>query len=458
MKKITLATLALCSFAVSQAQTGRTVFGSPVRSVNPATGQIRCVSDEYEASLQQKNSNRANTEAFETWIAAKVEAAKQRLMNSKSVAEVVHIPVVVHVIHNGDAVGTNENISDARVISQITVLNNDFRRILGTPGYNTNAVGADVEVEFCLAQKKPDGSATNGIDRVNLNTAQWSTEASIENNLKPNTIWDPTQYFNIWVCQFSSSPSAEMYGILGYAQFPSNSGLGGLNADGGLATTDGVIIDWHCFGSSDYSTGNYYSGYDKGRTATHEIGHCFGLRHIWGDSSSCTVNATDSFKDFCPDTPAAAEENYDCDAVYNSCALSPGNDMVENYMDYTYDTCMNIFTLNQKARILAVLQNSPRRSTLPASTACQALATPDFDKFEGLNLYPNPADSFVTIGISGDLPQSYEVVNALGQMVAVRNISNDSDLTISTASFANGVYFVKVTKEGATKTLRFIKQ
>ncbi|RZJ66027.1 MAG: T9SS type A sorting domain-containing protein [Flavobacterium sp.] len=441
----------------SFAQTSRTVFGKPVNSINPSNGLVRCVSSEYEQSLQEKISGRATEAEFEAWIAPKIEEAKQRMASGKSVNVVVTIPVVVHVIHNGDAVGTSENISDARVLSQITVLNNDFRRVFGTPGYNTNAVGADVEVQFCMAQQKPDGTATNGIDRVNLGLAQWATESSIETNLKPNTIWDPTQYFNIWVCQFSSNSSAEMYGILGYAQFPDNSGLGGLNPIGGGATTDGVIIDWRCFGSADYAPGSYYTDYDKGRTATHEIGHFFGLRHIWGDNSSCTVNATDSAKDYCPDTPAASTENYYCDTVVNSCALAAGNDMVENYMDYTNDICMNIFTLNQKARMLAVLQNSPRRSTLTTSNKCAALSADSFDKLQGMNLYPNPAQTFVTIGTQGDLPSSYEVFNTLGQIVAKKVIASDADLTIPTSEFSNGVYFVKVTVGSAQKTLRFMK-
>ncbi|RZJ69344.1 T9SS type A sorting domain-containing protein [Flavobacterium sp.] len=457
MKKITLLAIAFFGFASAHAQTGREIFGESLKSVNAKNGLVRCVSDEYEASLQKQYSTRANSEAFENWIAPKVEAAKQRLLSSRSTNVVVTIPVVVHVIHNGDAVGSNENITEARILSQITALNNDFRRILNTRGYNANSVGADIEMEFCMAQVKPDGSATNGIDRVNLGVANWSSETGVEGTLKPQTIWDPTQYFNIWVCQFSST-SGDLAGVLGYAQFPSNSGLGGLDADGGLATTDGVIIDWRCFGSSDYSAGSYYTDYDKGRTATHEIGHFFGLRHIWGDNSFCTVNATDSFNDYCPDTPAASQENYDCDAVYNSCTAAAGNDMVENYMDYTNDVCMNVFTLNQKARILAVLQNSVRRSTLTTSTKCTALATPDFDKLQGLNLYPNPANDYIAISVSGDLPQAYAIFNTLGQTIAGKKITSDSDLTIATSTFSKGVYFVKVSSGSATKTLRFIKQ
>lgn len=379
MKKTTLLTTLGCCviagmFSVNtfaqevQRKKESKLFGKPAlsTSVNPKNGFVRCATDEYEAYLRANNPKRSTTEAFEAWLAPLVEQAKA---NRSEVGGVITIPVVVHVIHSGQALGVAPNITDAQVISQITVMNNDYRRLAGTPGFNSNPVGADTMIQFALAKQDPNGNPTNGIHRVNMCKEAWS-EDDIEGILKPGTIWNPTQYLNMWSVNFLDDT------LLGYAQFPSNSGLGGLDTDGGPATTDGVVSNYSTFGSSDYNDGTFMlaAPYDKGRTMTHEVGHWLGLRHIWGDNSSCTVNGTDSFKDYCPDTPAASDANFECPVGTDSCPSSPGLDMIENYMDYTDDACMNIFTNNQKARITAVMNNALRRAELKLSTKDQPIA------------------------------------------------------------------------------------
>lgn len=362
MKKTTLLTLIfliITSFNYAQENKQKTVFGRPVKNITPS-GHIRCVTDEYEEFLQEKDPKRMTRDQFENWLQPLIEKQQQLDMVSSQSGGIIYIPVVVHVIHNGDAYGTNENITDAQVQSQITVMTQDFRRMFGTPGYNTNSVGADTQIEFVLAKVDPNGNPTNGINRVNLCQESWST-GDINSIVKPTTIWDATQYMNMWSVNFSDPD------LLGYAQFPDGSGLGGLNATGGAASTDGVVAGYRFFGSSSLTTGNFAPPFDKGRTMTHEVGHFLGLRHIWGDNTSCSVNLTDSNKDYCPDTPAAAAPNGGC-VVTNSCPLAPGNDMIENYMDYTDDGCMNIFTVNQKARMTTVMNNSPRRASLKTST------------------------------------------------------------------------------------------
>jgi hypothetical protein len=350
------------SLTVAQKSTDSkgTIFGKKPNpeSINPYTGHIRCVSSEYEKYLQEKYPKRLSDAQFEAWITPLIENYRNMQSVSSQTGGIITIPVVVHVIHNGQAVGVAPNITDAQVESQITVMNNDFRRLAGTPGFNTNAVGADTQIQFALAKQDPNGNPTNGINRVNLCQPSWST-AAINGTVKPTTIWDPTLYLNMWSVNFTDNT------LLGYAQFPDASGLQGLNASGGAATTDGVVANYSAFGSINYNDGTFLlnAPYNAGRTMTHEVGHWIGLRHIWGDGN-CTVD------DFCADTPNAGAPNYGCPVGTNSCTglANPGVDMIENYMDYTDDSCMNIFTQNQKDRMVVIMNNAARRASLKTST------------------------------------------------------------------------------------------
>lgn len=367
MKKITLFAF-LIFVTITHAQLKpKANFGKPI-SGNLESGQPvhRCSAVEYEEMLRAQNPLMPSKKVIDDYITQRlneINLAKGSLPNTvQSTPVVVTIPVVVHVIHNGDAYGTNENIHDLQVQSQITVLNQDYRRMIGTPGYNTNPVGADVEIEFCLAQRDPSNNPSTGINRVNLGTASYSM-ATVNANVKPQTQWDPNKYLNIWVVNLAG-------GVLGYAQFPNSS------TSTTVAQTDGVVIGHLYFGSSSiYPAGTYGFPYDKGRTLTHEVGHFFGLYHIWGDNDSCVVDATDSQKDFCLDTPAASDANGGC-PIIDSCPVPAGiPDMVQNYMDYTNDLCMNIFTQNQKSRMLAVLNSFPRRLQLLTSNGCVPVQT-----------------------------------------------------------------------------------
>lgn len=317
------------------------------------TGKIRCYSVEYNEQLRQNNPN--FDENFERWIQAKVAEKKRQQQQSganlRVIGDVLYIPVVVHVIHDGEPIGTGSNISDAQVQDQIDVLNEDFRRKVGTPGFNSNPVGADTKIEFVLAKRNPSGGATNGINRVNRTTPNFSappyTTSYINNTIKPATIWDPTEYMNMWTCAISG-------GILGYAQFP-ESPIGGMGCGAQNPNTDGLVMGYQYFGR------NLGGPYGDGRTATHEIGHGLGLRHIWGDATCGN--------DFCDDTPVHQTSNYGCPTHPKSNTCGTPDEMFENYMDYTNDLCMNIFTQDQAVRMRTVMENSPRRKSLLTSPA-----------------------------------------------------------------------------------------
>jgi PKD repeat protein len=311
---------------------------------------------EADSALRSKYPQLGSILDFERDLQQNMAQLAEKRKGLRTTAEVINIPIIVHVIHNGEPVGTGLNISAAQVQSQLDVLNEDFRRKPGTPGFNTNAVGADIEIEFCLAKLDPQGRnmPEPGIRRYNGGKTSWTRE-EIENNLKPVTFWDPDKYYNVWVVADMKSGSTT---LLGYAQFPARSNLPGLADVTGSAATDGSVVWYRAFGRG--SNFNLSANNNQGRTLTHETGHWLGLRHIWGDGA-CEAD------DFVGDTPPADGPSRGCQVGRVSC----GNvNMVQNYMDYSDDACFNIFTNGQKARMRTVMEVSPRRSTLRTSNVC----------------------------------------------------------------------------------------
>lgn len=269
---------------------------------------------------------------------AAIEQHTQRVIQSGELGQVrngvITIPVVVHVMYNN----STENISVEQIQSQIDVLNEDYRKEVGTPGYNTHPNGADIGIEFVLANRDPNGNATTGITRKQVSRTSWGTDDDMKKTSQGGVAaWSSASYLNMWICNIGG-------GILGYAQFP-----------GGAASTDGVVMSPQYFGSSDKGSGFYLaSGFDKGRTTTHEVGHWLNLRHIWGDGG-CGVD------DYVTDTPESDAANYGCPSGHKSCSTT---DMIENYMDYTDDACMNIFTEGQKSRMLSLFSSGGFRASL----------------------------------------------------------------------------------------------
>ena len=248
--------------------------------------------------------------------------------------KLITIPVVVHVVHRTD----EENISDAQVKSQIDALNRDYR----AKNADKSKVPAawkglliDSNIQFALATKDPNGKKTSGITR----TVTKATSFSVQNEVKSSKTggvdpWPTDRYMNFWACNLGE-------GLLGYAQFP-----------GGPSLTDGVVILFKAFGT----TGVVKTPYDKGRTATHEVGHFLGLRHIWGDMNDC------SGSDFVADTPKARESNFGKPKFpHITCNNGPNGDMFMNYMDYVDDAAMFMFTAGQVARMNATLAG-PRKN------------------------------------------------------------------------------------------------
>ena len=361
MKKITLQTLVLISlFAISLgfSQNNKLIqklFGQDLTPANIEglnnSGIIRCVATEYEKYLQENYSNRMSNEEFENWLAPKIETLKNQRQSS-DINVIQTIPIIFHVFTDGSGA---ENLDASYIQAQVDQLNIDYGNTAGS----TQPAAADTEIQFCLALQDENGDALNenGINRITTyGEGPFSTD-DFENTVKAATQWDPTKYFNVWVANISG-------GILGYAHWPESSGITGVPSNSAGSTNDGVVVLYSTLGSNTYPNpdGGVYA---YGRTLTHETGHWLGLRHIWGDTTTC-LNS-----DYCADTPDATAAHYSC-LVYDTCTSDGlGNDMVENYMDYTNDQCMDTFTADQKTRMLTVLTNSPRRVELvTTSTAC----------------------------------------------------------------------------------------
>ncbi len=244
-------------------------------------------------------------------------------------SDVVNVPCVFHVVWRTAA----QNISDEQIDSQITVLNQDYRAanadVTNVPEVWKELVG-DARIQFHRATEDPDGNPTDGVTRTKTTKRSFSSNDAVKFAARGGAdAWPTDRYLNIWVCQLGG-------GLLGYAQFP-----------GGPAETDGVVITYTGFGS----TGTAAAPFDLGRTATHEIGHWFNLYHIWGDDGTGC-----SGSDEVDDTPNQATDNQGCPSFpHITCENGPNGDMFMNYMDYTDDACMFMFTRGQVERMEASL-------------------------------------------------------------------------------------------------------
>ena len=318
-------------------------------------GVVRCLTEEKNQEYSQLNPNRQTKDEFENWLAPLLQEHKQRVAQQKAngtfLQAVVEIPIIFHVVSGSP--GDAADLDAIYVNAQIDQLNLDFGNQAGGATGPWAAVAADAQIVFVPAQIDPNGNqlAEPGINRV-YGYPGTLTDTTFDNTIKPATIWDRTKYCNNWTGNLGG-------GLLGYAQFPDNSTLPGMpGGAGGSTQTDGVVCLYSSIGSiaTPHPQGGVYAA---GRTLTHEIGHWIGLRHIWGDGG-CNVD------DFCADTPAQGTSSNGCPTTQNSCT-GGARDMVENFMDYSYDTCMNLFTADQVARMAVVLANSPGRTELPNS-------------------------------------------------------------------------------------------
>jgi hypothetical protein len=244
---------------------------------------------------------------------------------------------VVHVVYNT----SEQNISDEQIYSQFEVLNRCYRN-LDSDAQNVptpfQPLRADAQIEFVLAKRDQNGKPTNGITRTKTNTDHFIDDNNVKFSNKGGIdTWSSDKYLNIWVCNLGG-------GLLGYAQFP-----------GGPRQTDGVVINHVGFGTIGTAT----DPFNGGKSAVHEIGHWLNLLHIWGDD-----NGGCDGSDNVDDTPNCANMNFGKPTFPTiTCENGPTGDMFMNYMDYTDDSAMYMFTPGQVKRMDAAI-NGPRASIL----------------------------------------------------------------------------------------------
>ena len=340
-----------------------------ITAQNPQEFKPPCYTDEHRANIQNLIPSAETIEEFERWLAPLVKEYKEGNRSSETCQN--PIKLIFHIINDGEPINTGDNIPASLINAQIEQLNIDFSM---------------AGISFVAADKNEEDEwlSEPGINRIDRNDMGWlpppygdntcfsphdedpQEEGEgliyVHNTMQPQSQWAPERFLNIWVLDIYCS-------IYAIAQPPLSS-LPGLEDEGDLIESDGILIDPDVIGSlSNPNPVNSPNGWNAGKTLTHELGHFFGLLHIWGPNS-CQADCCD-VDDFCEDTPNTAAANQQCPVGQQGCD-SPA--AIDNFMDYTNDICRTTFTPDQIARMMVVLENSPRRGSL----CCESALTIDF--------------------------------------------------------------------------------
>lgn len=363
--------------------------------------------------------------------------SKKEQENGITDLSVITIPVVIHVLYNAPG----ENISDDQIRSQIEVLNKDFGKL----NTDINLVpqpfaphAADTRIQFALAKADPEGRATTGIVRKKTAQTSWKQDDKMKYNISGgDDAWDSHSYLNIWVCNLNRS-------LLGYSTFP-----------GAAPDKDGVVIRTDVFGNININS----AVYNKGRTTTHEVGHWLNLKHLWGDSNCGDDNVDD--------TPQQRTYNSGCSSFPqvnpDGCNPDPNGDMFMNFMDFSDDACILMFTWGQKQRMRNLFRDNGARATLLES---KALDEPwndspstygDASAQLHISVFPNPAASeiFFTSGNSKAVfAKSFVIYDNTGKPL----IKGNNRAGISVARLIPGIYLIHIDTENGRSIQRFVKK
>jgi len=401
-------------------------------------GQRDCRWFDYkQQQLKADPSLAEKVEAVESFTRMQLHRASVTVTGQgtkDNIPSLITIPVVVHIVYNT----SSQNISDAQVLSQLDVLNADYGKhnadTSAIPSYYT-ALAANSGFRFVLAGVDTDGHATTGI--VHRYTS--STSFSLNDNVKYSSMggddaWDRDRYLNIWVCNLTGN-------VLGYS-----------SVVGGLKEADGVVVRYTAFGTKGTAT----FPYNRGRTATHEIGHWLNLIHVWGDA--------DCGDDEVADTPPQSAATYgNPSGIVISCGNTPYGNLYMDYMDFTDDIGMHLFTYGQRDRMRTLFADGGFRQPLLTSAAGTVstggagggVTVPGTGGGVIVDLHPNPARSTLSVNLQGKAKVGglLDIYNQVGiKVMSVRVTELSFQLNVS--GLSGGLYFMRVEGGGSS---RFVK-
>jgi hypothetical protein len=408
--------------------------------------QRGCRSFEYaQEALQHDPGLAARVSAIEAFTHRQLQASPVIVTGTdpagqntqKGAVSLITIPVVVHVVYSN----SSQNISDAQVQSQIDVLNADYHKqnadTARIPGY-FSALAADCSFRFALATVDSSGHSTSGIVRTHTSVPSFSSNDNIKYTaLGGDNAWDRDRYLNIWVGNLTG-------GILGYSSIP-----------GGQKETDGIVVLYTAFGTKGTAT----APFNLGRTATHEVGHWLNLIHIWGDSFCGDDEVSDT-------PPQQTSTQGNPSGMIVSCGNGPYGNMYMDYMDFTDDLGMHMFTYGQRDRMRVLFAEGGFRYPLLSSNALSG--TPVTTGTAGgvvspsnamsLQFYPNPSAGAILVKMNDParIGSVLEVYNQMGQRVLTQTVTELS-FQMNLSSLPGGVYFARLQDSHRTDSYKLVK-
>lgn len=396
--------------------------------------QKSCGTEAYQAQIRKDFPS----SIYRNGVTMDASAPTQTSLSGADPDQVIVIPVVVHLLYHTSPY----EITDEKIISQISILNRDFNLTelasLNIPQAFSRVAGA-ANIRFQLARVDPDGRATTGINRKKSARELWGNDDKIKDpafgGVKP---WDSRYYLNIWLGNL-------VPGLLGYASAP-----------GSPAHKDGVVIRTNVFGEASGS-------FSKGRTTVHEVGHWLNLKHLWGEQT-CGSDEVE-------DTPPQKTFNQGCPGfpkLNTSCGNGDGNgEMYMNFMDFTDDACMMMFTKGQVARMRSVFYAGGARESILQSRALgtpwnndgsMVISQPDLPVTElAIKATPQPVVGSVVLSAgAGSLDQrNYTIMNVEGKAM-MQGVLAGKTPALDLSRLRPGMYFIRLS--GISKAVRILKQ